>query len=314
MSTRATLGDLAILAAAAGYGLSTTISVAALDRVRAPDLVAVELTGGAITLLVLAVARRRLSLSGARRNFVLGMLMPGLAFVLGDLGLSMTSATAGSLLLAVELPLSVLLSVLFLREVLDRRSVIAIGLGLSGSAVVAVGAGGQSGGTSSTIGNLLVVASVMAAASFLVVTRLHNSDDGLNASTWQTLGGAVSTSPFVVLGWAHAGSRLPGAGAAGWALCIGVLACTAAASVAFNFGISRVSGVRASQLQNLTPVAGLVAAVLVLHERPGTVQLLGGALVLLAIGALARVGAEPRQVSVTPQACPPDPASTSMAA
>jgi drug/metabolite transporter (DMT)-like permease len=314
MSTRATLGDLAILAAAAGYGLSTTISVAALDRVRPPDLVAVELAGGALVLLVLAVVRGQLSRSGARRNFVLGMLMPGLAFVLGDVGLSMTSATAGSLLLAVELPLSVLLSVLFLREVLDRRSVIAIGVGLSGTAVVAVGGGGGAGGMSSLVGNLLVVASVMAAASFLVVTRLHNADDGLNASTWQTLGGAVSTSPFVLLGWAHAGSRLPGAGAAGWALCLGVLVCTAAASVSFNFGISRVPGVRASQLQNLTPVAGLVAAVLLLHERPGPAQLLGGALVLVAIAALAPAGAEPRQVSVTPGPCPDGPESTSMAA
>lgn len=288
MTAKVSLGDVAILTAAVGYGLATTISVAALDRVRPADLVAVELTGGAVALVLLANARQQLTLVGARRNFTLGMLMPGLAFVLGDLGLSMTSATAGSLLLAVELPLSVMLSVLFLREVLDRRSAVAIGLGLSGSAVVALGATGQSDGASSLVGNLLVVASVTAAASFLVVTRLHNADDGLNASTWQTMGGAVSSSPFVLLGWAHAGSRLPGAGVTTWALCVGVLACTAAASIAFNVGISRVSGIRASQLQNLTPVAGLIAAVLLLHERPGAIQLLGGVLVLIAVGGLAR--------------------------
>jgi drug/metabolite transporter (DMT)-like permease len=293
MSTRARLGDAAILAAATGYGLSTTISVAALDHVGPPDLVAIELTGGAVVLLLVAASRGQLGLVGARRNFVLGLLAPGLSFVLGDVGLSMTSATSGSLLLAVELPLSVLLSVLFLGEVLDLRSVLALGLGLSGSAVVALGASGQAGGTASLIGNVLVVASVAAAAAFLVVTRLHNTDDGLNASTWQTVGGAVGTSPFVLVGWVHSGSRLPHAGHGAWALCLGVLVCTALASVSFNWGISRVPGVRASQLQNLTPLAGLLAAVLVLGERPAPGQLVGGGLVLLAIGVLARAVSEP---------------------
>ncbi|GAA3826842.1 DMT family transporter [Nocardioides panacisoli] len=301
MHTSARAGDAAILAAAAGWGLSTTISVAALDRVGAPDLVAVELTGGAALLVAVAVARRRLARAGARRNFLLGLLAPGLSFVLGDLGLSMTSATAGSLLLAVELPMSVLLSVLFLREVLDLRGVLAVGLGLSGSAVVAFGAGHHGDEMSTLLGNLLVVASVAAAAAFLVVTRKHNADDGLNASTWQTVGAAVGTTPFVAFGWLHDGSRLSYAGPSGWALCGAVLVCTAVASVCFNWGISRVPGVRASQLQNLTPVAGLLAAVLVLQERPSAIQLLGGVLVVAAIVVLARAEVDPVP-GVTPDA------------
>jgi drug/metabolite transporter (DMT)-like permease len=282
------VGELAILAAAGSWGLSTTLSVAALDRVRPPDLVAVELTGAALLLFGVGIMRRQVNGTGAGRNFALGALMPGLAFVLGDLGLSRTSASAGSLLLAADLPLSVLLSVLFLREALRGWSVVALGLGVTGSAVVALGSGSTDGGESTTVGNLLVIASVAAAATFLVVTRRYNGSDGLNATAWQTAGGAVCTSPFVVVGWSTGGSRLTHVGVAGWALCLGVLLSTAVAGVAFNLGISRVPGVRASQLLNVTPIAGLAAAVVFLAERPGAGQIVGGVLVVLAVALLVR--------------------------
>jgi drug/metabolite transporter (DMT)-like permease len=313
---RSWLGQAAILTAAAAYGLSTSLSVAVLDAVSPADLVAVELTGAAVVLFGLGLVNGRLRRDGAVRNFALGALMPGLAFVLGDVGLSRTSASAGSLLLAVELPLSVLMSVLFLREVIRGWAVVALALGLAGSAVVALGSGSEGGATASTAGNLLVVASVSAAAVFLVVTRIHNADDGFNASAWQTAGGAVCTSPFVLAGWWHDGSRLTSAGVAGWAGCLGLLGCTAVAGVAFNWGISRVPGVRASQLLNLTPVAGLAAAVVLLGERPSVGQLVGGALVLLAVVVLVRTIEQPDEagetgVLVADEALPPvvDPAA-----
>jgi drug/metabolite transporter (DMT)-like permease len=282
------IGDAAILLAASGYGLATTLSVAALDRVRPADLVAVELAGAAIVLFAFGLLRGLITRDGARRNVLLGALMPGLAFALGDSGLSRTSATAGTLLLAAELPLSILAAVVFLRESLRGWSVVALGVGLIGSTVVAFGASGSSGSEATTVGNLLVVGSVAAAAVFLVVTRRHNGDDGLNATAWQVLGGAMSTVPFVAFGWLRHGSELPHAGPIGWALCLGILATTALAGVAFNWGISRVTGVRASQLSNLTPVVGLMAAMTILREIPSGIQLLGGAMVLLSLVILVR--------------------------
>lgn len=283
-ATRA--GEAAMLVSAVAYGVSTTVSVAALDRIRPVDLVAVELSGAAVALVVVGLVRGTLTLQGAGRNFAIGALMPGLAFVLGDYGLSRTSATAGSLLLAAELPMSVLLAILFLRERLHGWGLGALALGLVGSTVVALG--GDSAGMATTLGNLLVVASVSASAIYLVLTRTFNGADGLGASTWQTVGAAVCTSPVVILGWSHGGSELASAGWVGWAFALGVLVATAVGSVAFNWGISRVPGVRASQLLNLTPVVGLVAAIVFLRETPSVVQYVGGALVLLAVAVLVR--------------------------
>lgn len=81
-----------------------------------------------------------------------------------------------------------------------------------------------------------------------------------------------------------AGGRHPGA--------------TALASFSFNWGISRVEGVRAAQLGNLTPLAGLVSAVVVLGERPGALQLVGGALVLGGVVLLVHADGRPAPSAV----------------
>ena len=281
-------GTLSLIGAACAYGVATAVSVAALDHVRPFDLLAVELGGGSLALLGIGLANGKVRRSGAGRNLLIGALTPGLAFLLGDLGLSRTSASAGSLLLAAELPLTVLLSVLFLGERLRGWAWPALLLGLAGSGIVALGSG-ESGGAATTAGNALVVASVLATGAFVVLTRAYNGDDGFNASAWQTAGGAVFAAPFVLVSWSYGGSDLTSAGLEGWLSCFGVLATTAIGSVAFNWGISRVPAVTASQLLNLTPVVGFGTAVVVLGEVPSSAQYVGGVLVLLAVVLLVRL-------------------------
>src|SRR5215831_3164471 len=92
-------GELAVLGSAALDGVAATLSVAALHTVRPADLLAVELGAGAVILLSVAIWTRRLRRRGALRQLLLGALVPGAAFLLGDLGLARTSASAGSLLL-----------------------------------------------------------------------------------------------------------------------------------------------------------------------------------------------------------------------
>src|SRR6185312_15287320 len=115
----------------------TTLSVVALRAVRPADLLAVEIAGAALVLLVTAAVRGRLRRRGALRQMLVGVLVPGLAFLFGDLGLARTSASSGSLLLAAEPLLSVLLALLVLGERLSRRAVVALLVGLAGGVLVA---------------------------------------------------------------------------------------------------------------------------------------------------------------------------------
>jgi len=129
MGARLRSGDVAILAAAATYGVSTTVSVAALHTVRPADLLAVELLGAAALQLGAAAVTGRLRWRGCVPQLLLGALSPGLTFLLGDLGLARTSASSGSLLLAIEPLLSALLAVVILRERLGGRAGLALAVG-----------------------------------------------------------------------------------------------------------------------------------------------------------------------------------------
>jgi drug/metabolite transporter (DMT)-like permease len=246
----------------------------------------VEISGAAAMLLIIAAVRGRLCCRGALRQMLLGSLVPGLAFLFGDLGLARTSASSGSLLLAAEPLLSVLPALVVLRERLSGRAVSALILGLAGGALVALEPGGSTG-AETTLGNVLVLLAVVASAAFLVATRRFNGDgDGLNESAWQCLGGALTVLPFVAASWSTGGTRLDTVGAAGWLSCIAVVVCGAVGSVLFNRGITRVPAARAGQLGNLTPVVGTLTAVAFLGDRPSLPQFAGGAAILVALAWL----------------------------
>ncbi|GAA0525515.1 EamA family transporter [Paractinoplanes ferrugineus] len=279
-------GESALLLSAAVFGVSATLSVYALRTVRPADLLAVEISGAAAILLVTAVARRRLHGRGAWRQMLVGILVPGLAFLFGDLGLARTSASSGSLLLAAEPLLSVLLAMVVLGERLSRRAVGALALGLAGGALVALEPGAPTGG-GTTLGNVLVLLAVVASALFLIATRRFNdAGDALNESAWQTVGGALSVTPFVAAAWSTGGTRLDTAGTAGWIACVAVVLCGAVGGVLFNRGIARVPAVRAGLLGNLTPVVGTLTAVAFLGDRPSFRQIAGGAAILAGLALL----------------------------
>jgi drug/metabolite transporter (DMT)-like permease len=291
-------GEPALLFAAAVYGVSTTLSVVALHAVRPADLLAVEISGAAVMLLVTAAVRGRLRRRGALRQMLVGALVPGLAFLFGDLGLARTSASSGSLLLAAEPLLSVLLALVVLGERLSGRATAALVLGLTGGALVAVEPG-RSSGTDTALGNVLVLLAVVASSAYLIATRRFNAeDDGLNASAWQTTGGGLSVAPFVAISWSIGGTRLDTVGAAGWAACIAVVICGAAGGVLFNQGIARVPAARAGQLGNLTPVVGTLTAVAFLGDRPSLLQLAGGLGILTGLALLLH---RPRHVLKEPK-------------
>lgn len=95
-------GQLAIAAAAVGYGVDTALSVAALHGLRPADLLTIELGGSAAILLAVAGATGKLRRQGAGRALAQGAVLPGLSFLLGNLGLARTTATSGALLLSVD--------------------------------------------------------------------------------------------------------------------------------------------------------------------------------------------------------------------
>jgi drug/metabolite transporter (DMT)-like permease len=296
----------AILASAVGFGVGTALSVVALHGLRPADLLAVELGGSAVILLVVAAALGRLRRRGAVRAMAQGALTPGLAFLLGDLGLARTTAASGSLLLSTEAVLTVGLAVLVLGERIGAAAATALACGVGGAVLVALGAqpapATQSGNP--PLGNLLVLASVACGSVFIVWTRRSASRSdtgGLGTTGWQFLGAAVAVTPFVLGTWLTVGSQILAARPATLLAAAAVLSCGLGGLLLFNVGIATVSASRAALLQGLEPVAGTVTAVLVLGEPLRWAQVLGGVLILVGLVLLTRDRPAPR-----PQ--PPRPA------
>jgi drug/metabolite transporter (DMT)-like permease len=310
-------GQVAIAASAVGFGVSTALSVVALHGLRPADLLAIELAGSAAVLLAVAAGTGRLHRRGAPRALAQGAVLPGLCFLLGDLGLARTTATSGALLLSVDTVATVILAALFLRERIGTVTAAALALGTAGTVLVALNApdAGSTPTTGSAMaGNLLVLASVLGGAGYVVWSRRTaqptqaGPEDSIGRTAWQFVGAILAVSPFVLGSWWTGGSRVATAEPHQLVAAAAVLLCGLGALLAFNIGIGAVSASRAGLLFTLQPLAGAVTAVGVLGESLVTGQAIGGALILACLILLTRDGSEGRSEGSDPT--PAAPAAT----
>lgn len=290
-------GQLAIAAAAVGYGVDTALSVVTLKALRPADLLTIELGGSTVILLAVTAASGKLHRQNAGRAMAQGAVLPGLSFLLGNLGLARTTATSGALLLSVDTVATVLLAALVLHERIGALAGTAAVLGTVGIALVAV-YGPDAEATvavgSQTVGNLLVIASVVGSAGYVVWSRRaaqpteEGGDDSIGRTAWQFLGAALAVLPFVVGSWWTGGSRIGSADSHTLLLAGAVLLCGLGALLAFNIGIDAVSASRAGLIFTVQPLAGAVTAIAVFGEPFVTGQAVGGALILVGLLLLTR--------------------------
>src|SRR5262249_31054055 len=86
-----------VLLAAPLWGVSTAFSKVAIAQLTPVDLFAIEVSTGALFLGIAAVARGARPRRPSAPVLLLGVLEPGLAFLLFDIGIAHTAATDGAL-------------------------------------------------------------------------------------------------------------------------------------------------------------------------------------------------------------------------
>jgi len=239
-----------------------------------------------------------LSDTSAWRGFaLLGLLEPGLSYVLGDFGLDKTGAADAALLVSSETLFAAVLARLVLCERMSRRVVLAIAAGFAGSVVLGLGATGSNG--ASVVGDVLVLGSSAAAAAYTVAARRiarAGQPDALSVTAVQLVVAAILCAPLVVAAVAAGQSNLGQADAAHMlaAVATGLLT-TAIPFVLFNLAIRDVEVAGGALVLNLVPVVAATLAVVLLGEALGALQLFaGGVIVLAAFG----VETEPEPVPV----------------
>jgi drug/metabolite transporter (DMT)-like permease len=211
-TTRQRSAVLFLIAASALFGLDTTISAYVLRQVRPVDLFLVETSVGTVILwaYLLASGRHRRP-ARLRPHIVLGLIEPGFAYLLFNVGLHRTSAVAGGILISTETIMGVALGVVILHERLSGRAIVALVTGVAGTVLVSIGSGGHTQGE--MVGNLLVLLAAAGGGSYLVVARrIPASDDVLTGTAYQVLAGCGVAVAFAAVSWPGGGSRLASAG------------------------------------------------------------------------------------------------------
>jgi len=236
-----------------------------------------------------------------------GLFEPGLAYTVGVLGLSLTTASSATLIGASEPPLSVLLAGLFLKERIGVRTVALVALAAAGVGLLMLpdlqGLGGGS-----ILGDGLVALSALAAAIYVTISRrLVAATAPLPLSALQQSAGLAWALAMVALGqvagWEAA--ALPDLSLATLlAVALSGIVQYAVAFWLYLTGLQHLPSNRAALFLTLIPVFGVGGAAVVLGERLALAQWVGAAVVLAAIALIVRAeqGRAAEPVAAPPRA------------
>ena len=272
-------GTLAILVAATSYGfLGVLVKLALEAGVDAMPLAAWRFVLGS-TLVWLALAARRRSLPPLRAWPALAGLGVLYAVDAGAfiLALQWIPASTAVLVFYVYPVAVVLLAAAFLREPLTARKVGATVAAMAGCALT-VGAGLEGG---RPLGFALVLLAMLALSVYIVLSRplmralpAHGS-----AAVTLTSTAAVLTTAALLFDDLSMGGGTRGL----WLVIALSLISTALPITLFLVGIRHVGAGRAAILSTIEPIVTVLLAAVVLGERIGPFQGVGGVLILTGI-------------------------------
>ena len=220
-------------------------------------------------------------------------------------GVALLSASESSLVISFIPVLAVLAERVCQGVRLGLR--VYLGAALSTAGVILVAAR-SAGSTSSHLGYLFMMVACAAWVVYGQVTRRVAGRYGLiTVSFWQCLFGLAGCVPFALA--ERARWQMPGTGAVLDVLFLGLF-CSAAGYWLYIATLKAMGSGRASVYLNLIPVVAVAAAFVLLGERLGPLQLLGGGVVVagvfLATGPEAwfRPGRHPGALEPEPVADP----------
>jgi drug/metabolite transporter (DMT)-like permease len=225
------------------------------------------------------------------RLIAAALLMGGGNFGLLFVGLKYASPSAAAVVMQVNMPATVLLSMLFLGERIDRRRAVGITLTLFG--VLTVMWNPQ--GFAFSGGLVLIAAAALMYAAGVVLTKGIRD---LRPLTFQAWVGLTSMPPLAALSAFFEPGQIHTALVAGWPLWAAVVFSAVVVSVGahtlFIALLQRHEANLLSALSLLAPLFTIILGVLVLRDRFGPRLLVGSALTLVGVLTMALRRFSPR--------------------
>jgi drug/metabolite transporter (DMT)-like permease len=271
------------------WGTATVMSKSALNEVSPIVLLTLQLLASAISLwgFIFLTGRKVPPFKDIRFIAALGLLEPGLAYLLGLIGLVSIGAGEATLIQATEAIMIVAVSALLFKVRPSLSFVGLSGLALAGLAMV-IGLPGHAISGTESLGVILMFPATASAAFYVVLSgRVIGDHDPLVVVGFQQLVAllmAFCCLPLEAL--SATGLVLPHHGSVWFVVVLSGLIQYAIAFSAYMYALSKISANRAGSFLNLTPVFGVVIAFFVLGERLNLLQVLGAAVTVAAVSLI----------------------------
>ena len=280
--------------AALCWGSATVMSKGALASFPPVFLLVVQLLASVVSIWIFILVRHapipRPALGDIVKFASLGLLEPGLAYLLTLIGLADTQASNASLIYATEAIMIIIISALLFREKPSLRFVSLSVVAVAGL-FLALGVFSASEYGGNAVGDALIFAGTVAAALYVVLSaRFATRIDPVYIVAWQQTVALAFALLLLPVEWMQKGSPIiTTAPFEIWVLAVlsGIVQYALAFSL-YLTALTTLSANYAGSFLNLIPLFGLAGAFLFLNEVLSFPQLIGAVISVAAVTLINR--------------------------
>ena len=294
MIKQQTKGSMAALIANTIFGFSFLFSKVALDYAHPLIILAVRFTVAFAVMNLLwlfGIVKPKLRGKPKKRLILMAIAQPLLYFISELYGINYTSSAMSGIIISLVPVGVILLSTLFLRERPTVAQILFSSLSLA--AVIGISLLSNDGGQNHWIGIVLLVAAVICAAVFNILSRSESARFSPFERTYvMFLIGTVGfnlLAPLVLRGdyvpaLTAAVTAAPFWGAIGY---LSILS-SIAAFMLYNYATTNISTVRAASFANITTVVSVVAGMAILGDQLSIPQIICCVLIIIGVFGVNR--------------------------
>lgn len=276
----------AMIMSAALWGSGTVFSKYTLAYLPPLTLIALELLASCTLLWLLLLHKGKPSHLNRRtvQHAWAGILEPGLTYLFFTLGLTLTSASGATLIMATEPVIVIVLAWWLLRERITPRLWLLIAAVMFGTLLVTLEGSGE--GAQNLLGDLFIVFGTLSTALYTIFSRAGARQmPPLLLATLQQTCGLLFVLLLMPVEWLSIGiPQLAALPLHVWLIVIFTgISQGALAFWLYLWALKVIPATQAALVLTLIPIFGVSSAALLLGEQMTWLQVSGGVLILMAL-------------------------------
>ena len=236
--------------------------------------------------------------------FFLALMQPVIYFIFETYGIKYSSSSLAGIMIALIPVIVTIMASYFLKEKPSRAQLFFIVISVAGVGYIALKNSADSS-SSSMLGIILLVITVMSAAAFNIMSRKLSCSFTPMEITYFMMGlGAVSFNIFSLCEHVYLGTLnqylLPFTNKDFIIsiLYLGILS-SVIAFLLVNFTLSKIEASKSAVFSNLSTIVSIVAGVVILHEKFKYYHIIGSVMILIGVWGTTYFGMKKKALDIT---------------